>query len=175
MFRLAHCRWWALRTPVGLAALVWAACASPHPAGGAQAPASQRTAALTHPLAAMPAAAVALPRVRKAIDAVAAAAHPPLASPLPNSSLRTLRRADLPVLLPDDALWLQPGIATAERDWYALSATADGLTIVVQGDRTALVDPEMVPENWTPPTWHAPLVFRNEAIVHATFLAFGAA
>ncbi|MSQ83160.1 MAG: hypothetical protein EXR77_09660 [Myxococcales bacterium] len=115
-----------------------------------------------------------LVRVRKAIDDSAAGRHPALTVALNPVQLRILRRAELPVLLPAEAAVLNAGLATAERDWYSLSSNQDGLTIVVQGDRVATVDPGMIPAGWVAPTWQSPLVTRNEGIAEATFLAFGA-
>ena len=115
-----------------------------------------------------------LVRVRKAIDETAAARHPVLTVALNADQLRILRRAELPVLLPAEVAVLNAGLATAERDWYSLSSSYDGLTVVVQGDRLATIDPEMIPAGWVAPTWQSPLVTRNEGIAEATFLAFGA-
>ncbi len=113
-------------------------------------------------------------RVRKAIDWTAADAHPRLSDALTSIQGQILRRAKLPVLLPGGGPWTAVGIATGEADWYALSSPVDDLTVVIQGDRMATVDPEMVPSDWSPPTWRQPLLTRNEGIVEATFLAFGA-
>lgn len=120
-----------------------------------------------------PPVVLALPVVRKAVDFVAARAHPPLLAPVTPQQADTLGKATLPVLLPDAPAWLQAGVATAERDWYALSVNRDGVMLYVQGDRLATLDPDLPPANFDVPTWTRPLVTRNEATVDATFLAFG--
>ncbi len=132
-------------------------------------PAASATGALSSPGALAP-----VQRVRKAIDWQAAQAHPQLDAALSAAQAQTLRRATLPVLLPVDGPWLAHGIATAAADWYTLSAPVGDLTVVIQGDRMATLDPTLVPPRWTPPAWQTPLVTRNEGIVEATFLAFGA-
>lgn len=151
--------------------LVLGACAqSAPPAPIARAPqaVAVQSAALSEPPLQV------VPRVRKAIDWAAAASHPRLESPLTLAQMRVLRDAELPVLLPAAQPWLAVGVATAGRDWYSLSARHGDWTVVVQGDRVASRDPDLAPRDWTPPTWPAPLVTRNEGVVEATFLAFGA-
>ena len=113
-------------------------------------------------------------RVRKAIDWPAAAEHPPFAATLAPAQAQTLQRAQLPVLLPAAGPPTANATATAEADWYTLSAHDGDCTVVVQGDRIATLDPDMAPADWQPPNWQHPLVTRNEGIVEATFLAFGA-
>jgi hypothetical protein len=108
------------------------------------------------------------------VDWQAAAHHPGLTVALPSALQQALTKAQLPLLLPDRGAFYPTAIATAEADWYTVTATWDGITVVVQGDRVATVDPEMAPAGWTAPTWSAPLVTRNEGIVEATWLAFGA-
>lgn len=115
-----------------------------------------------------------LRRVRQPVDWTAAANHPPLAATLTPSQRRMLRRATLPVLVPDRHAALDVAVATADVDWYTLSASWDGITLVVQGDRVATLDPDLAPAGWVAPTWSQPLVTRNEGIVEATFLAYGA-
>ena len=115
-----------------------------------------------------------LTRVRKALDGDAALSHPALSPELADTAASTLRTTSVPVLLPEDGAFLQQMFPVSHRDWYSLSSSYAGITVVVQGDRVATVDPEMVPAGWQAPSWRAPLVTRNEGIVEATFLAFGA-
>lgn len=115
-----------------------------------------------------------LTRIRKAIDLNLAGSHPPATVTLPQAVAHTLAATTVPVLLPDWAAVVGAWQATAEADWYTLTATLDGVTWVVQGDRVATVDPELAPAGWQPPTWQQPYLSRNELIAEATFLAYGA-
>jgi hypothetical protein len=115
-----------------------------------------------------------LARVRKTLDLRAAGLHPPATVALTPLAEAVLASTTVPVLVPDWAAFAGLWQVTAEADWYTLTATLDGVTWVVQGDRVATVDPELAPAGWQPPTWQTPYVSRNEAIPEATFLAFGA-
>lgn len=113
-------------------------------------------------------------RLRKHIDAEAARAHPATQLQPSPAQRAALRATQVPVLWPEEPALLEAALATAEGDWYSLSAQRDGVTVVVQGDRVATVDPDMRPAGWVTPTWQAPLLGRNEGIVEATFVAWGA-
>lgn len=154
--------------------LALALCLALPPAAVAESPVVS-FASVQQPLSAARALPVvhALPVVRKAVDLQRALAHPPLLAALTPPQADTLAKATLPVLLPDDPAWLQAALATADRDWYALSVNRDGVMLYVQGDRLATLDPDLPPAGFDVPTWTRPLVTRNEATVDATFLAFG--
>lgn len=149
----------------------WTAAVAPAakpPTGGAAEEAQAAIAPVAAGLTAQP------KRIRKAIDWQAALSHPVLGQPLPAAASSALHSTGVPVLLPMDSAFLSAMLPVGHPDWYSLSSTYGGMTVVVQGDRVATIDPEMVPTDWQPPTWQAPLVTRNEGIVEATFLAWGA-
>lgn len=126
------------------------------------------------PAPAAQAAVVAPQRIRKFIDVQAARQHPPIAAALPPGVAEALGQTRVPALLPDDTAFLAKALPVGHPDWYSLSSSYAGMTVVVQGDRVATVDDELAPADWRPPSWQAPLVTRNEGIVEATFLAWGA-
>lgn len=122
-----------------------------------------------------PGATVAIPkRIHKFMDLQVARSHPALKASLPAAVASALRLTGVPALLPENSSFLDAVLPVGHPDWYSLSSTYAGITVVVQGDSVATVDPEMAPADWQPPTWQAPLVTRNEGIVEATFLAWGA-
>ena len=132
------------------------------------------SAPVASPTPAPEALAVVPKRVRKSVDDTLAQAHPAARHPLTEGQLALLSQTTVPVLWPDLPAFLNKALATAGDDWFSLSSTYAGATVVVQGDRLATVDPEMIPAGWVAPTWNSPLVGRNEGIVEATFLAWGA-
>lgn len=135
----------------------------------------QNLAAPTASPAPAPEATAVVPkRLRKSVDETLAQAHPAARHRLTEGQLAHLAQTTVPVLWPDLPAFLDRALATADGDWFSLSSTYDGATVVVQGDRLATLDPEMIPAGWVAPTWNSPLVGRNEGIVEATFLAWGA-
>ncbi len=131
-------------------------------------------AQMASPAPAVEATAVVPKRLRKSVDDTLAQAHPAARHRLTEGQLAHLAQTTVPVLWPDLPAFLSQALATAGEDWFSLSSTYAGATVVVQGDRLATLDPEMIPAGWVAPTWNSPLVGRNEGIVEATFLAWGA-
>ncbi len=113
-------------------------------------------------------------RIRKVLDSTAAQEHPALQEALPRDAVSALRSTRVPVLLPADYYFHTNMFPVGHPDWYSTTSTYAGMTVVVQGDRVATLDPEAAPAGWRAPTWRAPLVTHNEGIVEATFLAWGA-
>lgn len=144
--------------------------------GHADLPSGLQTVAgqMASPAPAVEATAVVPKRLRKSVDDTLAQAHPAARHQLTEGQLAVLSQTTVPVLWPDLPAFLDHALATADGDWFSLSSTYAGATVVIQGDRLATLDPEMIPAGWVAPTWNSPLVGRNEGIVEATFLAWGA-
>lgn len=84
----------------------------------------------------------------------------------------TLRRAEVPVLLPDNQMLLESATYTAQSDWYAAAMEGDGVSVYVSGTRLEFVHPSIDERQVDA---DEPRVTQNELIMTLSLKRWGAA
>jgi hypothetical protein len=84
----------------------------------------------------------------------------------------TLRRARVPVLLPDNDALIETATFTSKDDWYAAAMEGDGVSVYVSGTRLEFVHPSIDARRFA---GQGPRITRNELIMTMAFERWGAA
>lgn len=109
------------------------------------------------------------------VDWKAAQQHAPFDdSRLSQQQAQTLKKAALPLLLPDKPELISTGIATAGPGWYAVSMKQDGFSVLVSGSTRHVTVPGEEPADLPEYGKKDLRVVRAEGIAEVAFKAYGA-